>query len=285
MAALLIILAACTGKVEGVLIKRYDAKHKKGGFIFTGLVSLFSMLFFILTDRNGFYFPSGIFPYGLVSGVMFCIASFTTYVALGCGPFTITMLILSYTGVSTILFGLVFLHEQASIFTYIGFALIMISLFLTRGERHRETDKKVSHKWLICVILTFVSKSAFSILMRVQQIKFENACSNEYMIITLGFSALVLLVVGIIRAGQDLPYILRYGGLYAAVSGLCNGATNLMGLAINMLMPISISSPIRTGVGIISSFILSKVIFKEKFLIRQVIGVIIGGAALIFLNF
>ena len=105
------------------------------------------------------------------------------------------------------------------------------------------------------------------------------------MIITLGLAALVLLVVGIIRAGRDLPYILRYGGLYAAVSGLCNGATNLMGLAINMLMPISIASPIQTGVGIITSFILSKIIFKEKFLIRQVIGVIIGGAALIFLNF
>ena len=138
---------------------------------------------------------------------------------------------------------------------------------------------------MIGVILTFVSKSVFSILMRFQQIQFENACSNEYMIITLGLAALVLLVVGIIRAGRDLPYILRYGGLYAAVSGLCNGATNLMGLAINMLMPISIASPIQTGVGIITSFILSKIIFKEKFLIRQVIGVIIGGAALIFLNF
>ena len=105
------------------------------------------------------------------------------------------------------------------------------------------------------------------------------------MILTLGFSAAVLLIVGVIRDGRDLPYILRHGGTYAALSGLSNGATTMMGLAINMLMAISISSPIRAGVKIIFSFLLSKVIFKEKFLIRQLVGVALGGVALVLLNF
>jgi uncharacterized membrane protein len=104
------------------------------------------------------------------------------------------------------------------------------------------------------------------------------------MIITLGFSALVLLVIGIIKDGRELSYILRHGTLYAVASGVSNGATNMMGLAINMMMAISISSPIRAGVKIIFSFVLSKVIFKEKFLVRQLIGVAIGGVALVLLN-
>ena len=156
MAAILILLAGCTGLVEGVLIKKYNAKHKKGGFIFTGLVSLFSMLFFVVTDRGGFYFPSGIFPYALTSGALFCIASFLTYVALGCGPFAVSMLILSYSGVFSVVYGLVFLHEQASAFTYIGFALIIISLFLTRGDSRADADKKASFKWLVCMILSVI---------------------------------------------------------------------------------------------------------------------------------
>ena len=284
MAAILILLSGCTGLVEGVLIKKYNAKHEKGGFIFTGLVSLFSMLFFLLTDQGGFYFPSGIFPYGLLSGILFCSASFLTYVALGCGPFTISMLILSYSGVFSIVYGLFFLKESASPFTYIGLALIMLSLFLTRGENTSETNKKVSLKWLICITLSVIGSGMFGVLMRVQQIQFENACTNEFMVITLGFSALMLFVIGIVRDGHDLPYILRHGGLYAAASGVSNGVTNMMGLAINLLMPISISSPIRAGVKIIFSFLLSKGIFKEKFLIRQIIGVSIGGVALVFLN-
>ena len=284
MAALLILLAGCTGLVEGVLIKKYNAKHKKGGFIFTGLVSLFSMLFFAVTDRGGFYFPSGIFPYALTSGALFCVASFLTYVALGCGPFAVSMLILSYSGVFSVVYGLVFLPEEASAFTYIGFALIMISLFLTRGDSRADADKKASFKWLVCMILSVIGSGMFGVLLRIQQIKFDNACTNEFMIITLGFSALVLLTVGIVRDGRNLPYILRYGGVYAAVSGLANGATNMMGLAINLLMPISLSSPIRVGVKIILSFILSKLIFKEKILLRQAIGVAVGGVALVFLN-
>ncbi|MBQ8311285.1 MAG: hypothetical protein IJX80_09785 [Clostridia bacterium] len=284
MAWILILISGCTGLIEGVLIKKYNAKHQKGGFIFTALVSLFSMLFFVLTDRGGFYFPIGIFPYGLISGIMFCMASFLTYVALGCGPFTVSMLILSYSGVFSIVYGLVFLHEQASVFTYVGLVLIMISLFLTRGEHKSGEDKRVSLKWLICISLSVVGSGMFGVLMRMQQIAFEDACTNEFMIITLGFSALTLLVIGIVKDGRDLPYILRHGGLYAALSGVSNGATNMMGLAVNMMMAISISSPVRAGVKVIFSFLLSKVIFKEKFLIRQLVGVALGGIALVLLN-
>ena len=284
MAWILILISSGTGLVEGVLIKKYNAKHQKGGFIFTALVSLFSMLFFVLTDRGGFYFPLGIFPYGLIAGVMFCMASFLTYVALGCGSFTVSMLILSYSNVFSIVYGLVFLKEKASAFMYIGLALIMISLFLTRGEYKEGENKKVSVKWLICILLSFVGSGMFGVLMRMQQIAFANTCTNEFMIITLGFSALVLLVIGIIKDGRELSYILRHGTLYAVASGVSNGATNMMGLAINMMMAISISSPIRAGVKLIFSFVLSKVIFKEKFLVRQLIGVAIGGVALVLLN-
>ncbi|MBQ9774159.1 MAG: EamA family transporter [Clostridia bacterium] len=283
MAALLIILAGCTGLAEGVLIKRYHAKHEKGGFVFTALVSLFSMFFFVLTDKNGFLFPQGIFPYGLIGGVLYCSASFLTYVALGCGSFAISMLILSYSGVFSIVYGIAFLKESISVFTCIGFALIFISLFLTRAVS-QEGEKRFSLKWLICIVLSVFGSGMLGVLMRVQQRAFDGACDNEFMIITLSLSATVLLVFGIVKNGRDLWYILRHGGIYAAVAGISNGATNAMGLAINMLMALSISSPIRAGVKVILSFALSKLVFKEHFVPRQMVGVALGGVALIFLN-
>ncbi|MBQ9785553.1 MAG: hypothetical protein IJW29_08625 [Clostridia bacterium] len=283
MAALFIVLAGCTGLAEGVLIKRYNAKHEKGGFIFTALVSLFSMLFFVLADKNGFFFPRGIFPYGLIGGVLYCSASFLTYVALGCGSFAVSMLILSYAGVFSIVYGIAFLKESISVFTCIGFVLIFVSLFLTRAVA-REGEKRFSLKWLICILLSVFGSGMLGVLMRVQQRAFDGVCDNEFMIITLGFSAAVLLLFGIIKNGRDLWYILRHGGLYAAAAGVSNGATNAMGLVINTLMAISISSPIRAGVKIILSFILSKLVFKEHFVPRQIVGVVLGGVALVFLN-
>ncbi|MBE6590384.1 MAG: hypothetical protein E7643_09435 [Ruminococcaceae bacterium] len=289
MAAFLILLSGMTGLVEGILIKKYNAKHTKGGFLFTGIVSLFSMLFFVgkvLASGNGFCFPNGIFTYALISGILFCTASFLTYVALGCGPFAISMLILSYSGVFSIAYGLVFLGEweTASPLTYAGLFGVMLSLFLTRGAPDGKGGKNASFKWLICIGLSLVGSGMFGVLNRMQQIEFADRCSDEYMVITLGISAAVLLTVGIVRDGKDMLYILRHGGLYAAASGLSNGATNMMGLMINTMMPLSLSSPIRAGVKVIFSFILSKVIFRETFLVRQIIGVGVGALALVLLN-
>ena len=46
MAAILLLVSTVTNLTEGFLIKRYNAKHQKGGFLFTAGVAFFSMLFF-----------------------------------------------------------------------------------------------------------------------------------------------------------------------------------------------------------------------------------------------
>ena len=104
------------------------------------------------------------------------------------------------------------------------------------------------------------------------------------MIITLGFSAVMLFIIGVIKDGRDTIYIFKHGSLYSSLAGISNGATNFLGLALNMLMVISLASPVKAGTKIIFSFIVSKLIFKEKFLKRQVAGVLIGAVALVLLN-
>ena len=52
----LIILERFIHKIEGIFTKKYGAKYNKGGFIFTTMISFFSMLFFLckdlITDAN-----------------------------------------------------------------------------------------------------------------------------------------------------------------------------------------------------------------------------------------
>jgi multidrug transporter EmrE-like cation transporter len=50
------------------------------------------------------------------------------------------------------------------------------------------------------------------------------------------------------------------------------------------MIPISIAAPTRSGIKIVISFLISLFIFKEKLTKRQVVGVIIGAAALVLLN-
>ena len=96
MPVLWIVLGRLVHQLEGVFIKKYNAKHEKGGFIFTAIVSLFSMLFFLLTDivtdENGLRFSSDLIVYGVIGVVVAVILWAFWYVLSYYGIFNATAL-------------------------------------------------------------------------------------------------------------------------------------------------------------------------------------------------
>ena len=129
----LITLSAATHLAEGVFIKEYNQRNENGGFVFTSLVSLFAMLFFlfydIIADKGGLTFLPEMIPYAVISGILYCSASFLCYVALQIGSFAISLLIVSYSLVFPTLYGIIFCGDPTTVFSYVGFAAIAISLF------------------------------------------------------------------------------------------------------------------------------------------------------------
>ena len=290
LALLLATLGTAIHQIEGIMIKQYNKNHSTGGFFFTALISLFAMLFFLITDHNGLVFRAEMIPYGIASGAFYCMASFLTYIAFGCGSFVLTNLFLSYSLLFSVGYGLIILKEPATLLTYIGLILMMISVFLVRQKAEKATAKKdeprvkLSLKWVICVALSVIGSGMFSVMQKLQQVKFLKTCDNEFMIVTLLFSAITLFSIGIVTNRKNLLYILRHGGIYASVAGMSNGATNLLNLVVNAMIPISIAAPTRSGTKIVIGFLISLIIFKEKLSRRQTLGVIIGAIALILLN-
>lgn len=283
MGYLLILLKSIANIGEGVFIKKYNTKHSAGGMFFTGILSLFALLFFIISDKDGFNFNNKMIPYAVAYGLIYCISYLLTFVAIACGSFTMSMLIISYSLIMPIIYGIIWLNEPISAFACIGFVLFAISLFLVRGE-NGENESKFSVKWLVAIIITTVGNGLLAILQKVQQIEFDNSCNNEFMIVALAISSAVLLIGGVIKDRKHLKEIIRYGIPYAGSAGVANGITNLLGLYVNNLLPLSIVSPAFSGVKIILSFLTSQFLFKEKYLKRQILGVAIGTVALIFLN-
>ncbi|MBR2930224.1 MAG: hypothetical protein IKC32_03235 [Clostridia bacterium] len=295
MPLFLVILSALTHFGEGVMIKKSGAKEPNGGFIFMSLVSLASMLFFLLsyiiTDAEKGDFTPEVIPYALLAGFLYCTASLFNYLAIGCGPFAITTLIVSYSIVLISGYGIAWLGESASPLTYAAFVGIAISLFLVRTEPQATDESsekteapRLSLKWLIYVVLATLLSALFSIVIREQQIAFGGSVDNECMIISLGFSALLLLAFGIVQSRKNSLSILKSTAPYALGAGMANGATNLLSLITNTMMAISISSPTRSVVKTAITFAYSYFILKERFLPRQLFGVVIGVVSTVLLN-
>lgn len=281
MAYLLIVINVFAGLAEGIFIKKYNSKHAHGGFVFTGITSLFAMLYFVLTDTGAFVVTPAIVPYAVISGVLYCVASVLTYFALSCGSFAMSMLVLSYSIVFSICYGILFLDEAVTAFSVVGFVLLLISLFLTRGS---SIGGRISVKWIIFIVLSTVASGLFSIIIRIQQIRFDSAYDNECMALCLGLSTVFLFAVGVFTEGKHMKEIIKYGVPYAMGAGLINGFRNMLSIVVYTMLPISLSSALTSGIKTVVSFVVSALLFKEHFLKRQVVGVIVGALALVFLN-
>jgi len=287
MAYLLMLFSSAIAQAEGICIKKYNSKHARGSFMFTAMICTFSLLSFlareIFLDPGEMQFLPELLPYAALSGICYFLGTILTYFALQIGSFALTRLIISYSLMFTTGYGILFLGEDVTVFKCIGIVCIALSLFFLRAK-NTDKSKSFSFKWLAFTVISCIANGGIGILSRMQQIRFRDEVSNEFWIITLLISAVTLIVMGIAKEKRGCLQSLKLGLPYAAASGVSNGIHNMVSLAVNMLLPISIGAPTGAAVRNIMSMAVSLTIFKERFLVRQYIGVALGAAAVVLLN-
>ena len=284
MGILLLLVNQAVYQGYGMITRHYFRKRGSGGLFFNAIICLFSMLFFVVTDKGGFNFSRELFAYGAISIVMFVAGFYSMFIAFQIGSYAISILLSSFSGVIAIVYGIVFLNEPAGIDTYIAILLTFVSVFLMNSvKKGSEESKDFSVKWLVCVLISLVANGFIAVLSRMQQIRFDNNCDNEFMIISLGGAFVVLFIYGLIKERNNVVTVLKHGTLYGMVTGVMNGAMNLVQLLIYLYMPISVATPIKTGLTTVCSFALSMVLYKEKFNAMQITGAVAGVVALLLL--
>ncbi len=290
-----LLLSTATGLTEGVMIKLYNRKNAKGGFFFTALVSIFSMMVFVIREAvesagggGGFCFSWPIVLFGILGGYLYASASLMTYLAVQWGSYALSNLILSYSLVLTVVYGLIFRSEAAGVLTWIAFAIIAVSIFLLRKKAPENAPPekvKISFRWVFAITYSVFAAAGFSIVRMYQQDLYVSAYNNEFMIVSLGFSALALIVVGIVRDRGDCWGILKKGAPFATAAGVSNGCTNLLQiLMLQIGVNVSYSGPMGSVLKSLGSFLLAVFLFRETFERRQLIGLLLGAIAVVLLS-
>lgn len=274
-------------KIEGISIKKYNSKHQNGGALFTAIISLFSMLFFVgcyIFDAEKGNFTPKIIPYAVVAGVLYCSASVLTYVALELGSYAVTMFTFSFSTVLTAIYSIVYFKEPCSALKIIGLVLLVPALFFFKQPKS-ENDKKSSFKWLIAMIISLFCSAGYGFMVKLQMVKFNNTVSLEFQSIALGVSALALLIVGFFQSGRNSVTILKNAFPYASLGGISNGLTNLLSLFVLAVMPLSVSGPVGAVIDKVITLSVAFFVFRERLSERQIIGLMLYLASGLLVNF
>jgi len=281
---LLILVHAVLTLGESVCVRAYARKQGSGGMLMNAIIALVSALFFVITDMDGFHAPVEMFPLAVINAFLYGAGFYCTFAAFECGPFGLTRLIGNFSLTFTIFYGIFFLNEEPKIATYLGIAMIFAAMVLINYKKKGENEMGISLKWFILSMISLAANGFSGVLTKMQQIRFDNTCSSEFQVVSIGGSFVILAIIGFILDRDKLGYVLKRGSIYGIGAGTLNGAKNFLTLVIYTLLPLSIISPMKTGLGMIGSFVLALCIYKEKYTRKQIIGVVVGALAVILLT-
>ena len=135
MGIFILLCSSILHQTESMLVKNYEKKYGGGGLLFNALMSLFALVYFVLSEKEGFYFPTNLWLYGIIGGAMYAIGFYSVFVAFGCGSFALSSLFMSFTSIFSIGFGIFYLKEQANFIIYLAIIMCLVSIFLMKYKK------------------------------------------------------------------------------------------------------------------------------------------------------
>ena len=276
---LIIIIAGVSG--QNVAKKLYTGRAgTSGAYLFTSLTALFSMVFFLVTSR-GISWNFGIAPYSVAFALSFAAATLFSLLAVANGPLSLSSLMISYSLMIPTFYGIVFLKEPMTLYFLIGLGLLAISIFLVNKKND---ESPITPKWLLFVFLSFAGNGLCSTFQKMQQHAFDGEYKNEFMIISLAIVFLIFAVAALVTNKGSFRHDLYHARFTAVASGVMNGVVNLLVMVLSGMMPVSVMFPLISAGGIIVTYIISKVFYKEKLTKIQFVGFLTGLASIVFLS-
>ncbi len=281
MNALLLISIVLGVSMQDVTKKIYNKKSSAPGTYFFVTLSALSAAIFFTLSSGSLNFNVSLIPYSIAFAMAYTAGVVGSVVAIASGPLSLTTLIVSFSLMLPTLYGLIFRNDPISIGLFPGLALLAASLVLINK---RDAEVKINPKWVISVIFAFAGNGFCTIVQNMQQVRFNGAYKNEFMIIALVITAFAALVMTLAKERKIIKK--QTLGCYSlgVICGVANGAVNLFVMILSGLMPVSLMFPIISAGGIVLTFIISTTIYKEKLSKLQLIGFILGTVSVILLN-
>lgn len=281
MEYLILFIIIFSQSVGSIFIKQYNIKTgNRSAYVYGGCMMLSAAVFFLVTSQ-GLIFTTDFLGYSLGFGVSYAAAIIGTNLSFRHGSIALTTLVTSLALMIPTMYGIVCLGEPVGIWLVLGIVMLVLSLCLINLKKD---DKKISSKWVIFAGIAFVGNGMCSTIQKMEQVAFEGAYKNEFMIVALLMVSVIVFILSFITEKTEIIYCIKKGGIYTILAGFCNGLVNLLVMVLGSMMPTSIMFPLISALGIIGSFGVGRFVFKEKLNTMQLAGLLAGIISIVFFN-
>lgn len=277
----LIILASA---VQSACTKLFN-RHCSHSFVFNSVKSCAALVMFGLFSVFGFELclPTALF--GGAYGICLCLSMYTGYQALCRGPMALTSMLVSFSVIIPLVWGITAGNEKLSLLQYPALALLLLSVILTNLDKIKinKAERTDYPSWLLFVGVTFLCNGVCSILQKQHQNLYSEGHSNEFMLCatllcSLVFTALMLKKISV----KELKKV--KGKRYGVLSGLANGLANLLTLVLAGFENAAVLFPIISAGTILASLACGRIVFKEKLKLNHYAALLFGIAAVVLLK-
>lgn len=280
MVTVLLIILTIIGTCSQSIFKKAFALRHDAPFVFSVVSVISTALYFSINAGSDFIFSWDYVPYSIGFGISYTVSFLAFMYAIKEGSLALTSLALSYSLVIPTLFGVIFLGEDLTLISIVGIVFLLLSLYLINYEKG---EKKITLKWIFYTLLTALGNGFCSVFMKMQQINQNFQYRNEFMVSGLIIVIIVSFVFAFVNNRDKFSLCLKPAILLPIGCGLANALSNFCSLKLSPL-PVSFVSPICSAGGILGTGAISLLIYKERFNLKQILGIILGTLSVVFLS-
>ncbi len=250
---------------------------KNGAMAFNAFKVGFGVLLFgvLSAGQVNIHFPTAI--YALVYGTSLSLSTFCGYLALMKGSMALTSLIVSYSVVIPCIFGFVYGGEVPTLLKISGLCLLMLSMYMLRKKSPGTEFKK---GWLLCVSVTFICNGICSVVQKLHQTNYPGEYLTEFTLFSFALIFAVFVIAAFVKREKPSPSSVKF----ALPAGVAMGLMNYLTLALSSKLDASVLFPAVTVFTAVFNYVVSKILFKEKFSKMQITGIALGILSVIFIK-
>ncbi len=273
------ILAA---SFNSVLLHKAKIEGKGSVYTFNLFSSLLWCVLLFAVNLGKITINLQILFWAVLYGIVQALFIFFKTNAMNSGPVAITTLIGNSSLLISVIFSFLMWGEPIGAVKFLGIVLLLFALFLCTYKKSGENN--FSKKWIVYTVFFLVFCASVGLVFKAFSKTPVKAMADDMMFISAIVMSVSFFVLSLLSGGfktmKQNGFKIKSFLAFAIFSGILSCLYNRLNIYLSGELDAVIFFPFFNGGVILLSTILSVITCKEKLSTRQIIGIIIGIAAI-----